>query len=44
MVSKGDAARMLLIFSILGIIALFVGMMTTGMVSVYAITSVGLFL
>ncbi|MCH1480067.1 MAG: MFS transporter [Crocinitomicaceae bacterium] len=43
MASKGDAARMLLIFSILGIIALFVGMMTTGMVSVYAITSVGLF-
>lgn len=43
MASKGDAARMLLIFSILGIIALFVGMLTTGMVSVYAITSVGLF-
>lgn len=43
MASKGDAARMLLIFSIIGIIALFVGMMTTGMVSVYAITSVGLF-
>ena len=43
MASKGDAARMLLIFSILGIVALFVGMMTTGMVSVYAITSVGLF-
>ena len=43
MASKGDAARMLLIFSILGISALFVGMMTTGMVSVYAITSVGLF-
>jgi FHS family L-fucose permease-like MFS transporter len=43
MASKGDAARMLLIFSILGITALFVGMMTTGMVSVYAITSVGLF-
>ena len=43
MASKGDAARMLLIFSILGICALFVGMLTTGMVSVYAITSVGLF-
>lgn len=43
MASKGDAARMLLIFSILGICALFVGMMTTGMISVYAITSVGLF-
>tara|TARA_B100001287_G_scaffold197138_1_gene166789 strand:+ start:11748 stop:13145 length:1398 start_codon:yes stop_codon:yes gene_type:complete len=43
MASKGDAARMLLIFSILGICALFIGMMTTGMISVYAITSVGLF-
>lgn len=43
MASKGDAARMLLIFSILGICALFLGMMTTGMISVYAITSVGLF-
>lgn len=43
MASKGDAARMLLIFSILGIVALFIGMTTTGMISVYAITSVGLF-
>ena len=43
MASKGDAARMLLIFSILGICALIVGMVTTGMISVYAITSVGLF-
>ena len=43
MASKGDAARMLLIFSILGICALIVGMLTTGMISVYAITSVGLF-
>jgi FHS family L-fucose permease-like MFS transporter len=43
MASKGDAARMLLIFSILGICALIVGMLTTGMTSVYAITSVGLF-
>jgi FHS family L-fucose permease-like MFS transporter len=43
MASKGDAARMLLIFSILGICALIVGMMTSGMISVYAITSVGLF-
>lgn len=43
MASKGDAARMLLIFSILGICALFVGMTTTGMISVYAFTSVGLF-
>lgn len=43
MASKGDAARMLLIFSMLGIGALFVGMRTSGMVSVYAFTSVGLF-
>ena len=34
---------MLLIFSVLGIVALFIGMTTTGMISVYAITSVGLF-
>jgi len=43
MASKGNPARMLLIFSILGIIALLVGMATTGMTSVYAFTSVGLF-
>ncbi len=41
--SKGNPARMLLIFSCLGIIALLVGMFTTGMLSVYAFTSVGLF-
>ena len=41
--SKGNPARMLLIFSGVGIVALLVGMFTTGMVSVYAITSVGLF-
>jgi FHS family L-fucose permease-like MFS transporter len=41
--SKGNPARMLLIFSVLGIAALFTGMATTGMVSVYAFTSVGLF-
>ncbi|NUY82217.1 MFS transporter [Flavobacterium sp. MAH-1] len=41
--SKGNPARMLLIFSVLGIVALFTGMATSGMVSVYAITSVGLF-
>ena len=43
MASKGDAARMLLIFSVLGIVALIIGMVTTGMISVYSITSVGLF-
>ena len=41
--SKGDPARMLLIFSCLGILALFTGMFTSGMISVYAFTSVGLF-
>ncbi|HEX8270826.1 MAG TPA: MFS transporter [Flavobacterium sp.] len=41
--SKGNPARMLLIFAILGIMALLTGMATDGMVSVYAFTSVGLF-
>lgn len=34
---------MLLIFSILGIAALAIGMVTSGITSVYAFTSVGLF-
>lgn len=41
--SKGNPARMLLIFSTLGIIALCIGMFSSGMISVYAFTSVGLF-
>jgi MFS transporter, FHS family, L-fucose permease len=41
--SKGNPARMLLIFSCLGITALLIGMSTSGMLSVYAFTSVGLF-
>ena len=41
--SKGNPARMLLIFSVLGILALAIGMATSGMASVYAFTSVGLF-
>lgn len=41
--SKGNPAKMLLIFSSMGILALLIGMLTTGMVSVYAFTSVGLF-
>jgi FHS family L-fucose permease-like MFS transporter len=41
--SKGNPARMLLLFSSLGIVALCVGMFTTGMVSAYAFISVGLF-
>ncbi len=41
--SKGNPARMIFIFSGLGIIALIIGMSTTGMISVYAFISVGLF-
>lgn len=41
--SQGNPVRMLLIFSIIGIAATGIGMATTGMVSVYAFTSVGLF-
>ncbi|HKO78709.1 MAG TPA: MFS transporter, partial [Flavobacterium sp.] len=43
MASKGNPARMLLIFSSLGILATAIGMATSGMISVYAFTSVGLF-
>lgn len=41
--SKGNAAKMLFIFSAMGIIALVTGMLTQGLVSVYAFVSVGLF-
>ena len=41
--SKGNPARLLLIYSSFGIIALFIGMLTKGMVSAYAFMSVGLF-
>ncbi len=41
--SKGSPAKMLLIFSGLGILALLTGIFTSGMTSVYAFTSVGLF-
>lgn len=41
--SKGNPARMLLIFSALGILALVIGMFSSGMVSAYAFISVGLF-
>lgn len=41
--SKGNPARQLLIFSLMGIAALFVGMVSDGMLSVYAFISVGLF-
>lgn len=43
MASKGNPARMLLIFSSLGILATVIGITTKGMISVYALTSVGLF-
>jgi FHS family L-fucose permease-like MFS transporter len=41
--SKGNPARMLLIFSSMGILSLITGILTSGMLSVYAFTSVGLF-
>ncbi len=43
MLSRGNAARQLLIFSFAGIVSLIIGMCTTGMISVYAFISVGLF-
>ena len=43
LLSKGNPARQLLIFSLLAIVALFIGMLSSGMVSVYAFISVGLF-
>ena len=43
MISRGNPARQLVIFSICGITALLIGMNTTGLVSVYAFISVGLF-
>jgi FHS family L-fucose permease-like MFS transporter len=41
--SKGNPARQLLIFSLMGIAALITGMLADGMISVYAFISVGLF-
>lgn len=43
LLSKNNPARMLLIFSLLGITALVIGMVTDGMISAYAFISVGLF-
>ena len=43
LLSKGNPARQLLIYSALGITALVVGMLADGMVSVFAFISVGLF-
>lgn len=41
--SKGNPARQLLIFSSMGILALLIGIFSHGMISVYAFISVGLF-
>lgn len=43
LLSKGNPARQLLIFSSVAIVALIIGMCSSGMVSVYAFISVGLF-
>lgn len=43
LLSKGNPARQLLIYSALGITALIIGMLADGMVSVFAFISVGLF-
>ncbi|MCO5945446.1 MFS transporter [Mucilaginibacter flavidus] len=43
LLSRGNPARQLLIFSGCAIAALFIGMMSSGMVSVFAFISVGLF-
>lgn len=43
LMSKGNPARQLLIFSCMAITALLIGIFASGMISVYAFTSVGLF-
>jgi FHS family L-fucose permease-like MFS transporter len=43
LLSKGNPARQLLIFSLMGITALLIGMLSNGITSVYAFISVGLF-
>jgi FHS family L-fucose permease-like MFS transporter len=43
LLSQGNAAKQLLLFSLCGIAALIIGMMTNGIISVYAFISVGLF-
>jgi FHS family L-fucose permease-like MFS transporter len=43
LLSRGNPARQLLLFSLFGITALVIGMLADGMFSVYAFTSVGLF-
>lgn len=41
--TKGNPVKMLLTFSFMGIVALLIGIFSTGMISVYAFISVGLF-
>jgi FHS family L-fucose permease-like MFS transporter len=43
LMSKGNPSRQLILYSLLGIIALAIGILADGMVSVYAFISVGLF-
>ena len=43
LLSRGNPARILLIFSLMGITALLIGIFASGMLSVYAFTCVGLF-
>ncbi|MBX3163601.1 MAG: MFS transporter [Bacteroidetes bacterium] len=43
LLSKGNPARQLIIYSVCGIAALIIGILTSGIVSVYAFISVGLF-
>ena len=43
LLSKGNPARQLLLFSAFGMTALLIGILADGLVSVYAFTSVGLF-
>lgn len=43
LLSKGNPARQLLFYAVLGIVALCIGMLADGLVSVYAFISVGLF-
>lgn len=43
LLSKGNPARQLLLFSLFGIVSLVIGMLNDGMISVYAFISVGLF-
>lgn len=43
LISKGNPVKMLVVYALLGVAALLIGMLTNGMLSVYAFISVGLF-